>query len=120
MKNKSPYSDKELSYFRKNLKKGKKSLDKEVDSLAKLIKDQERYVAQTDLDFGSDASQIRNVEMLKNMRRRTISRQKDYRDALRKIKNGIYGICEKTGKKISKQRLMAMPEARTCIRMKSK
>ncbi len=36
-------------------------------------------------------------------------------NALRKIKDGTYGICEKTGKPISKKRLMAVPYAPLCI-----
>jgi RNA polymerase-binding protein DksA len=35
--------------------------------------------------------------------------------ALRKIKEGTFGICEKTGKPISKKRLMAVPYAPLCI-----
>jgi RNA polymerase-binding protein DksA len=35
--------------------------------------------------------------------------------ALRKIKEGTFGICEQTGKPISKKRLMAVPYAPLCI-----
>jgi RNA polymerase-binding transcription factor DksA len=40
---------------------------------------------------------------------------KDVNDALEKIKEGKYGVCEKCGKEIEKMRLEAMPEARTCM-----
>lgn len=36
-------------------------------------------------------------------------------DALRKLDEKTFGICEKTNKQISKQRLMAVPYARLCI-----
>jgi RNA polymerase-binding protein DksA len=36
-------------------------------------------------------------------------------NALHKIKEGTYGICEKTGKPISKRRLLAVPYAPLCI-----
>ncbi len=36
-------------------------------------------------------------------------------DALSRIENGIYGICERTGKLIAKARLEASPWARYCI-----
>lgn len=36
-------------------------------------------------------------------------------NALRKIKDGTFGICEKTGKPISKKRLLAVPYAPLCI-----
>lgn len=38
----------------------------------------------------------------------------DVNDALEKIENGTYGICEKSGKPIEEDRLDALPSARTC------
>jgi RNA polymerase-binding protein DksA len=35
--------------------------------------------------------------------------------ALRRIEEGTYGICERTGKNIGKARLRALPYARLCI-----
>ena len=40
---------------------------------------------------------------------------KDTEAALLKIKEGKYGICEKCGKKIKKERLEALPTARYCL-----
>ena len=37
-------------------------------------------------------------------------------DALRKIKEGTYGVCENCSKAIPQKRLMAMPYARLCIK----
>ncbi len=39
-------------------------------------------------------------------------------NALKKIKKGKYGICECCGKKINKQRLMAIPFVSLCIKCK--
>ena len=36
-------------------------------------------------------------------------------DALQRIKDGTYGICEGTGKQIPKKRLEAFPAARYCV-----
>ncbi len=41
---------------------------------------------------------------------------KDIIIALNKIKENKYGICEKCGRKISKKRLLAYPEARLCAK----
>ena len=38
--------------------------------------------------------------------------------ALMKIKNGKYGVCESCGKRINKQRLMAIPFVSLCIKCK--
>jgi RNA polymerase-binding protein DksA len=40
-------------------------------------------------------------------------------DALRRIEQGTYGVCESCGKAIEKARLMAMPSARMCVKCKS-
>lgn len=42
-------------------------------------------------------------------------RLKDINDALLKIQNGGYGICEVSGNEIEHDRLVANPAARTCI-----
>ena len=41
-------------------------------------------------------------------------------DALKKIEEGIYGLCEECGKKITIQRLKAVPYAAKCIQCKTK
>lgn len=41
----------------------------------------------------------------------------DVKDALKKIEEGKYGICEKSGDPIEEDRLMANPAARTCKAM---
>ncbi len=40
---------------------------------------------------------------------------KDVNDALRKIKQGTYGVCEKCGGKINEERLKILPTARLCM-----
>lgn len=43
---------------------------------------------------------------------------RDVNEALEKIKTGKYGICEKCGKEIEKERLEIVPEARFCSKHK--
>lgn len=45
---------------------------------------------------------------------------RDINLALEKIEKGKYGICEKCGKKIAKERLMISLEARLCIKCEKK
>jgi RNA polymerase-binding protein DksA len=47
------------------------------------------------------------------------ARKRDIDDALEKIANGSYGVCETVGEDISFDRLMANPAARTCIEHKT-
>ncbi|MDO8470982.1 MAG: TraR/DksA C4-type zinc finger protein [bacterium] len=39
----------------------------------------------------------------------------DVQNALEKFPAGTYGICEKCSQEIQKERLFALPEARTCV-----
>jgi DnaK suppressor protein len=39
---------------------------------------------------------------------------------LKKIEDGVFGICEECGRPISEKRLMARPIARLCIQCKEK
>lgn len=48
------------------------------------------------------------------------SRLAEVSKALRKIDDGKYGICENCGKKISKERLNALPTASLCFECRSK
>lgn len=116
MKN-TPYSDKELKTFKKILKTQLAESKEELKGLKKLINDQNKYIASADMTYDSDASKIRNIEMLKNMRRRTKAKVQATKDALQRIKDLTYGLCVISGAKISRQRLMVMPEAPTCLKM---
>ena len=48
------------------------------------------------------------------------TRLRDVKDALQKIKEGKYGVCEGCKKPISKERLKAVPEARLCLKCQGK
>jgi len=48
------------------------------------------------------------------------TRLRDINLALEKIKKGKYGLCEKCGQKIPKERLEVCPEARFCLKCASK
>jgi len=41
---------------------------------------------------------------------------KNINSALERMKNGTYGICENCGKEIDEKRLLACPEAKTCLK----
>jgi len=112
MKNKR-FNKNELSTFRSMLKEGFKESKEELATLKGLIADQKEYIKNSEMNYDADASKIRNREMLKNMKRRTKAKVKDFEAAMKKLKNGSYGICEASGKKISKERLLAMPQVKT-------
>lgn len=52
----------------------------------------------------------RNTALVKDLE----IRYNNIKDALKKIEDGVYGICEDTGKQVPLARLEANPSARTC------
>lgn len=63
-------------------------------------------------DLGSDNYEQEFVLGLMDGERRLL---REIDDALQRIEDGIYGICEGTGKPIPKARLKAQPWARYCV-----
>src|SRR5699024_657647 len=49
------------------------------------------------------------------LKHQVVEELKDVEHALKKMENGTFGICEKTGKPIPLDRLQAIPTARTII-----
>ena len=63
-------------------------------------------------DSGQVTAERGEVDALVGSLRDTLS---DIDEALTKLDNGTYGICEECGKPIGEARLEAMPAARLCI-----
>ena len=63
-------------------------------------------------DQGSDEFEY-ETQLLLSASQRTYLREID--DALQRIEDGTYGVCEQTGQPIAKARLQAIPTARLCV-----
>ncbi len=63
-------------------------------------------------DMGSDNYEMENTLGLVDSERKLIE---EIDDALERIEDGTYGICEGTGEPIPKERLKAIPWARYCV-----
>src|SRR5688500_4118021 len=119
---KTRYSDVELSEFEQLINR-------------KLEKAKEQYRILKDTlnrnnDEGTDATSGGNTKVLedgaetaeKENQSQLAARQQKYitnlENALVRIKNGTYGICSVTGKLISKERLIAVPDTTQSIEAK--
>ena len=119
----SPYSDEELEYFRQIILKKRKEAEEDLEMLQQSLKnsmenstDDSAYSFHM-ADAGTDAQEREKTYMLFNRTRKFIK----YLDAaLERIDNKTYGICEVTGKKISKGRLEAVPHTQISIEAKLK
>ena len=63
-------------------------------------------------DKGADNYELENTLGLVESERRILV---DIQDALNRIDNGTYGVCEVDGKSINRTRLRAIPWARLCL-----
>lgn len=119
----SPYSDKELEYFRDIIIKKRDEAEQELESLQSSLRDSmenandESAYSFHMADAGTDAQEREKTYMLYNRTRKFV-RYLD--DALKRIENKTYGVCKVTGKKISKGRLEAVPHTQLSIEAKLK
>ena len=104
-----------LERFRKTLLKTREGI---LNKAKKLKEDS--YTLGTDgiQDMADAASNSYNADILMSISDNDLNLLKDIDNALDKIKNGTYGICEECEEKISEKRLEANPVARYCISCK--
>jgi len=107
---------------KKKMERFKKSLltmRGEILKNAKKLKE-DSYTLGTDgiQDMADAASNSYNVDILMSISDNDLNLLKDIDNALDKIKNNTYGICEECEEKITEKRLEANPVARYCITCK--
>ncbi len=119
----SPYSDKDLEYFRGIILKKRDEAENELEILQSTLRDSMENSSDESAysfhmaDAGTDAQEREKTYMLFNRTRKFI---KYLDDALKRIDNKTYGVCKVTGKKISKGRLEAVPHTQLSIEAKLK
>jgi len=71
-------------------------------------------------DFTDQATQESDVGLNIHMRERDSKLVGKLKEALERVEEGSYGICEDCGQKISEERLKARPVTTMCIKCKRK
>lgn len=102
-----------LSYFENILTEEKEKITKNMESLRVEVNalgvedeiDDIEDMAELHIDNTIDQTQLKRLE----------TELAEVDEAINRIHTGVYGICEKTGKKISIARLLANPTARTIV-----
>ena len=119
----SPYTDKELEYFRGIIEKKLKESEDELNTLQKSLRESMENASDESAysfhmaDAGTDAQEREKTYVLLNRTRKFI---KYLDDAMKRIDNKTYGVCKVTGKKIAKGRLEAVPHTQLSIDAKLK
>lgn len=101
----------------KRLLKEKEGLLTEV---AEKIKNESNALKFEIGDIYDIASNERDRELTLMLGDREREKLAEIEEALERLKNGSYGICEECGELIGEGRLLAMPFARVCVDCKSK
>ena len=103
------YSDAELAEFKKLIERKIEDGHKNYKIYFEQI---QKYTAMVLKKNGrDDEKEVAAIERLTTMSTRQEKHLQHLDDALMRIKDGSYGVCEETGKLISKERLEAMPNA---------
>jgi DnaK suppressor protein len=100
----------ELERYKKLLLNQKSSLEQELGVTAPVQENEENFADANDqATHDTDLSNELTVKHIKNKQYREII------NALEKIKEGNYGICEDCGEQISNKRLEVYPTSKLCI-----
>jgi len=104
---------------KEQLKRFQQLLLKKKEELISNVSDEERggrdAVTVEAKDFGDMATEAYDQEMSFAMSDAGRRNLRDIVEALRRIKDGTYGICERCSNPIDETRLEVVPHARMCI-----
>ncbi|MDA8158519.1 MAG: TraR/DksA family transcriptional regulator [Deltaproteobacteria bacterium] len=112
------FSPEEIESAKKTLVKMKKDIFKEIDAGIKegSSKDSTEYRG----DNYDIASSERDRELMYMLGDRERKKVREIDNALLKIKEGTYGVCDECGEPISKKRLKIIPYSNLCINCQSR
>ena len=103
---------KTLARFKKTLLKEREQIVGEVKQIYESSKEMGQDGIQ---DIGDEAANIYNKQILLSLNENERNRLKEVDEALDRIGNGTYGICEECGGPIGLKRLDVRPVAKYCV-----
>jgi len=102
----------------------KKLLLKEREEImgdVKQIHESSQEVGQDGIqDIGDEAANVYNKQILLTLNENERLRVKEVDEALDRMENGTYGVCEECGEPIGLKRLEVKPVAKYCVPCKTK
>jgi len=103
----------------------KKSIQKELESFATEDPNLKhnwdaKFPNREDADKDESADDAQEYDNALSLEHTLELKLKDVNNALEKIAQGTYGTCEVCGKRITEERLLACPEAKTCLKCNEK
>jgi len=111
----------DIKHFEKKLLAEKESIENELATIGRINPDNPKDWEATPGDINEHSADPNKLaDNVEEYEARTATLKelenslKDINDALKKIEEGSYGICEISGEQIEQDRLEANPSARTC------
>ncbi len=121
---KTPFTDKELAYFRQLILQKRQDAYDEIDRWKSYLSNDNREELDSDSGYSFHLADSASVGTDREHAYLMIDRQKKligYLDrALERIENKTYGICRVSGKPINRERLEAIPHTEISIEAKLK
>ena len=122
---KKKFNKKELGYFRKLILKNKEKILDEIkriseDTLKKSQKDAAGDISGYTYHMADVASDTYDREFSLGLASNERQSLYELDDAIKKIEEGTFGICEECKSVITKTRLKAVPFARLCVKCQEK
>jgi RNA polymerase-binding transcription factor DksA len=95
-------------------------LESQLNQLGREISDGDwssipAVVDEAEEDYNTQADRVAEFETDTAILNELEQRHRDVVDALNKMTQGTYGVCEVSGESIEPERLLANPAARTCM-----
>lgn len=117
-------SEQKKELDKKTLQRLRKILLKEREEIiggVKQIYESSKEIGQDGIqDIGDEAANIYNKQILLSLNENERMRLQEVDEALDRIANGTYGICEECGGPIGLKRLEVRPVAKYCVPCKTK
>jgi DnaK suppressor protein len=115
--------EQKLNRFREMLMTRKGELESEIESISEQVRDlsieQENEGGTLGNHFADDGSSLNEQETLATLEADFRDQLDQVNNALKRISEGRYGICQRCGKPINEERLEALPFAAFCIECQS-
>jgi len=108
---------KKAKFFRELLEKRKKEILEEAFKKEKNLEELQDYSSADWLDRATVDKSRDLLMLLENEDQRELL---EVEEALQRIREGTYGICESCGKEIGESRLQAIPLTRLCLSCKDR
>jgi DnaK suppressor protein len=120
----SPFDQETIQYLKDLLLNKREEAQTQIDILEDRITNLDEADDADSSSFthhlGDVGSEVEEDEMNFQLLERTKKYVNEINDALERIENGTYGICEATGKPIEKGRMDAVPHTRFSMEAKEK